>query len=66
MEYEGERAMTALKRCPFCGSEEICVDEIGRGYLWLTCEHCDCSGPVGTNPKEARALWNRRANEERH
>ena len=56
--------MAELKPCPFCGSDELWVDEIGGAYACVTCANCGCDGPGGMNTEEAYALWNRRAGED--
>lgn len=47
-----------VKPCPFCGSDNIKSD----GFV-VMCATCGAKGPVAIYPKEALALWNKRAAE---
>ena len=45
-----------LKKCPFCGSEDV-----GWGKDCLICENCGVEGPVAISEEEATELWNKRS-----
>ena len=52
-----------LKCCPFCGSEDICIDPVegatARVYTaW--CNNCQAEGPVDDSETEACDGWNMR------
>ena len=51
---------TRLKRCPFCDSGELRMCWIGD-MAYIHCDKCGASGGFGSNPTEARAQWNQRA-----
>jgi Lar family restriction alleviation protein len=52
-----------LRYCPFCGSDNIELDQVFFGYRFI-CEDCGAIGSEAETIKEARALWNQRVNEE--
>lgn len=55
-----------LKPCPFCGSDNIFVDEFWERYdepYFVTCNGCGANGPYTRKKEEAIELWNRRVNE---
>ena len=45
-----------LKKCPFCGSEEIEFD-----YNCMRCKDCLTEGPTQMTEEEATELWNKRS-----
>ena len=57
--------MEDLKRCPFCGSENVGLAiESGDGWFWISCKDCEGSGGTAGDIDGARELWNRRADNE--
>jgi len=44
-----------MKPCPFCGSEDVCLDGVGK-TSFVTCLSCNTDGPTATE-EEAAALW---------
>lgn len=52
---------TVLKvlACPFCGYDDVELDEIDRECFAVCCPECECIGPVSRlNIEEAIELWN--------
>ena len=45
-----------MKKCPFCGSEEIEFD-----YNCMRCKDCLTEGPTQMTEDEAEKLWNKRS-----
>lgn len=45
-----------LKPCPFCGSTELVIVEIG---VWVECKGCKTLGPDGNSEQEALEKWNK-------
>lgn len=47
--------------CPFCGFDDVEIDEIDRGVFAVTCPECNATGPWDYNtPYGALAAWNLR------
>ena len=57
-----------LKKCPFCGSEDIVLLEgikiQGVEVCFVNCNFCHSRGTIclAENKEEAVSAWNRRAN----
>jgi Lar family restriction alleviation protein len=52
--------MTALKPCPFCGSETVHVIESNNGYC-VACRKCETEGPwTQASAMAARSAWESR------
>ena len=53
----------SLARCPFCGSDDLTIQDlsIGAAMAWVRCLGCRSSGPLRETPAEAVAAWNERA-----
>lgn len=56
-----------LKRCPFCGSEDVWYEEsyeyppeIGA---YVRCRNCEAQGPYAKSEKLSVEIWNTRAGE---
>lgn len=45
-----------IKKCPFCGSDDLHVQ--GNKSTYVYCENCDTYGPDGEDEEEAIRLWN--------
>lgn len=37
--------MSEISNCPFCGHEDVELDEIEPGRYAVTCPECECIGP---------------------
>ena len=48
-----------VEPCPFCGSENVEIDEAGVAYVTF-CLDCDAQGPVANEIKKAVEKWNER------
>ena len=48
-----------VEPCPFCGSENIEIDEAGIAYV-VFCVACEAQGPVASEIKDAVEKWNER------
>lgn len=54
-----------LKRCPFCGGEDIGVMTDDNGTSWyIFCKDCGCCCGYAMHEEEAVKAWNRRVNNE--
>ena len=52
--------MTALRPCPFCGSEVLFIQRTETGRVYIACVECGSrSGNYGKKQDAVRA-WNRR------
>lgn len=38
--------MTTVNPCPFCGNEEVEIDEVDRLCFAVCCPECECIGPI--------------------
>ena len=48
--------------CPFCGHDDVEIDEIAPKTYAVDCPACGCIGPTSTcTPEDAIAAWNKRA-----
>lgn len=51
----------SVKNCPFCGSDDICLNWNGpKGIYLLFCYSCDAKGPFDKCEQIAIQKWNRR------
>lgn len=54
--------MTALKPCPFCGSDAVAI--MGQACYYVRCSNHNCAiTRYANNMDEAVMKWNERANE---
>lgn len=50
--------------CPFCGHEDVEIDEVTTQEFAVDCPECRCIGPIRDTVMEAISFWNdRRGNE---
>ena len=47
-----------VKDCPFCGAENIEIDEVSIGEYAVTCQECRAVGPIMGDVMEAITTWN--------
>ena len=52
-------AITVLD-CPFCGSNNVEIDEVGVNEYAVACSDCHCIGPVCDTVMDAISFWNDR------
>jgi Lar family restriction alleviation protein len=55
----------SLLPCPFCGGDDVEVQQHGEGYSWQCWYEVSCfnnyCGSIGKTEAEAIAAWNRRS-----
>ena len=51
--------MTTINACPFCGHDDVEIDEIGIGQYAVCCPECECIGPMKTEVMDAISVWNK-------
>jgi Lar family restriction alleviation protein len=56
--------MITVKPCPFCGYEDVEIDEVGVGEFAVDCPECRAIGPICDTVMEAISFWNDRRNHE--
>lgn len=52
--------MKELKRCPFCGGGDVCIDSNGS-KCWAMCKNCHARSWIFDKEEQAVTAWNRRA-----
>lgn len=57
---DGVAAMTTIYCCPFCGHEDVEIDEIGMSEYAVDCPECRAIGPIRDTVMEAIGAWNDR------
>lgn len=50
--------MTTISPCPFCGHEDVEIDEVGASEYAIDCPECRCIGPICGTVMEAINFWN--------
>lgn len=51
--------MTTVRACPFCGFDDVQLDEVDRQCFAVVRPECECIGPISReNIEEAIAMWN--------
>lgn len=53
----------SIKPCPFCGSRETQVDQLGneeRPFFVVSCRKCEAEGPIARAEDRAVEAWNTR------
>lgn len=49
-----------LKPCPFCGSNEIFIDQPDANCFYVGCANCGVNGTTANTKERAVEAWNRR------
>lgn len=49
-----------IDRCPFCGFDDVQIDEVRPGEFSVDCPECEAMGPVKPSEMEAISYWNDR------
>ncbi len=57
--------METIKKCPFCGSSNIRIDDVVWGMYWAVCLECGAKSGDKASRKKAIEAWNRRADDDR-
>ena len=52
--------MTTINKCPFCGFDDVEIDEIDIRIFAVVCPECECIGPIAPEVMTAIEQWNRR------
>lgn len=47
-----------IKNCPFCGHEDVEIDEISPSEFAVTCQECSAIGPASGDVMGAISAWN--------
>lgn len=55
--------MSNIKKCPFCGNNEVGFPVSSYGVYMGFCYKCAANGPVKKTRNLAKKEWNRRAND---
>ena len=50
--------MTTINHCPFCGHDDVEIDEIDLGRFAVGCPECECIGPIFPQVMDAIRAWN--------
>lgn len=50
--------MTFINPCPFCGHDDVEIDEVRVGEFSVDCPECECIGPIKPEVMEAIKAWN--------
>lgn len=53
-----ELEMEELKLCPFCGEKPFLVQ--GWDCFYISCDNCNCDGPIGATEEDTIKSWNTR------
>lgn len=48
-----------IKNRPFCGHDDVEIEEVGHAEFSVTCPECRAIGPVGSEIMSAIADWNK-------
>jgi Lar family restriction alleviation protein len=52
--------MIMIKPCPFCGHDDVEIDEVSTSEFSVTCPECRVIGPVCGTIMESISFWNDR------
>ena len=61
------KAKTVIKACPFCGHDDVEIDEIAMGIVAICCPECMAIGPHADGShtvEQAIEKWNGRADQD--
>lgn len=50
--------MITVRDCPFCGHDDVEIDEVGPSEFAVTCPECRAIGPICGDIKGTIAIWN--------
>lgn len=50
--------MIQLNPCPFCGSNNLEVADVGTMTHWVCCKDCNATGPNSKDVELAQLYWN--------
>lgn len=60
-----EGTMTEIKKCPFCGGDEITFRKYEQNkYGHMGCADCCAQGPYATTDADAVESWNERLSDD--
>lgn len=48
-----------VHNCPFCGHDDVEIDEVGPAEYAVTCPECRAIGPISGDIMGAIAAWNK-------
>jgi hypothetical protein len=51
--------MTTIHNCPFCGHDDVEIDEVGICEYAVDCPECSAIGPICGTVMQAILDWNR-------
>jgi hypothetical protein len=54
-----------IKDCPFCGHDDVEIDETGPSEFSVTCPECRCIGPITGDVISAITTWNKAAHQQK-
>jgi Lar family restriction alleviation protein len=59
--------MDKIKKCPFCGGEDVKVKEdqnfvYYEGFYYAECQNCKATGGTAKTVNKAITMWNIRSN----
>lgn len=60
-QLQSQRGKTIfIDRCPFCGYDDVELDEVRIGEFAVDCPECEAMGPIKPSEMEAISYWNDR------
>ena len=48
-----------INDCPFCGHDDVEIDETGPAEFSVCCPECRCIGPITGDVMSAISAWNK-------
>jgi len=49
-----------IKPCPFCGSDEIEIEQTHPEAIWFRCSNCGAETSAADHVDKALSIWNQR------